>query len=69
MATSRWQVHRVLKAGGRFAIATSVVLRPLEDGVWPLCMRMFSNLDDLVPAAAAASLEALAVDTSRRRRV
>ena len=48
------EVWRVLRPGGRFAIATSVVLRPLEEGKWPLCMRMFSELSSLQPIATKA---------------
>jgi len=58
------EVWRVLRPGGRFAIATSVVLRPLEEGKWPLCMRMFSELSSLQPIATKAGFARVAIDTS-----
>ena len=58
------EVYRVLRPGGRFAVATSVLLRPLEAGTWPLCMRMFSELDSLSPIVRAAGFADVAVDTS-----
>lgn len=59
------EVHRVLKPGGRFAICTSAMLRPLEAGtVWPLCMRMFSPMSELGPACRAAGLVDVEIDAS-----
>ena len=59
------EVHRVLKPGGRFAICTSAMLRPLEeDTLWPLCMRMFSPKSELEPACIAAGLVDVDVDES-----
>lgn len=44
------QCFSVLKPGGRIAICTTVVKDPLDSHIeWPLCMRVFSNLDDIVP--------------------
>lgn len=61
------EAHRVLRPGGRLAVALSVT-RPaggLEPGVqWPLCMRMFIELDELAPVCAAAGFEQVAVDQS-----
>ena len=63
-ATAFAEVFRILKPGGRFAIATSVVLQPLEEGQWPLCMRMFSELHSRRPLATAAGFAAVELDTS-----
>jgi SAM-dependent methyltransferase/uncharacterized iron-regulated protein len=63
-ATAFAEVFRILKPGGRFAIATSVVLQPLEEGQWPLCMRMFSELHSLRPLATAAGFTSIELDTS-----
>ena len=63
-ATAFAEVFRILKPGGRFAIATSVVLQPLQEGQWPLCMRMFSELHSLRPLATAAGFAAVELDTS-----
>ena len=61
------EAHRVLRPGGRLAVALSVT-KPaggLEPGVqWPLCMRMFIELDELAPVCAAAGFEQVAVDQS-----
>jgi SAM-dependent methyltransferase/uncharacterized iron-regulated protein len=43
------ECFRVLKTGGRIAICTTVVKDHLEEDVkWPLCMRMFSKMSDIV---------------------
>jgi ubiquinone/menaquinone biosynthesis C-methylase UbiE len=44
------EIFRVLKPGGRMAICTSVVNTDLTPGVhWPICMRMFVNINELEP--------------------
>eukprot|EP00536_Pseudo-nitzschia_multiseries_P004642 jgi/Psemu1/10445/gm1.10445_g len=44
------QVYRALKPGGRMAISTTTIQRPLgTDFEWPVCMRMFANLEELKP--------------------
>ena len=60
------EAHRVLKAGGRMAIALSVLKGDgLAPGVnWPLCMQTFVPLKDLRPTAEAAGFTDVEIDTS-----
>ena len=59
------EVSRVLKPGGRFAICTSAMLKPLDGAAsWPLCMRMFAPLESLRPACEAAGLANVLIDES-----
>ena len=60
------EAHRVLKAGGRMAIALSVLKGDgLASGVnWPLCMQTFVPLKDLRPTVEAAGFTDVEIDTS-----
>lgn len=61
------EAHRVLKPGGRMAVALSVIRAPaaLEPGVhWPLCMRMFMDLAELRATCEAAGFAHVHVDES-----
>ena len=55
----------MLKPGGRFAVCTSAMIQTLDPSVqWPLCMRLFTELEQLAPACVSAGFEHVAVDTS-----
>jgi len=57
------EIYRVLKPGGRMAIATSVVKMDLEAGVhWPVCMRMFIHVDKLAPLCEEIGFTDVRVD-------
>jgi len=48
------QVYAALKPGGRMAISTTTIQSPLgTDFEWPVCMRMFANLEELGPICEA----------------
>jgi len=57
------EIYRVLKPGGRLAIATSTVKMDLKAGVhWPICMRMFIHQDKLVPICKEIGYVDVSVD-------
>lgn len=46
------QVYKALKPGGRMAVSTTTIQASQKldpDFEWPVCMRMFVNLDDIIP--------------------
>ena len=56
---------RVLRPGGRAAIALSTIKASLQPGVeWPLCIRMFVGLHELQPMVEQAGFVDVVVDTS-----
>mmetsp|Transcript_55591 Transcript_55591/g.110412 ORF Transcript_55591/g.110412 Transcript_55591/m.110412 type:complete len:464 (-) Transcript_55591:116-1507(-) len=59
------EVARVLRSGGRFAVATSTVKQALAaDGHWPLCMRMFIQVNELAPICEGLGFRDVIVDRS-----
>jgi ubiquinone/menaquinone biosynthesis C-methylase UbiE/uncharacterized iron-regulated protein len=59
------ECFRVLKKRGRIAICTTVVKDHLEENVkWPLCMRMFSKMSDIVPLLEKIGFVDIEIDLS-----
>ena len=59
------EIYRVLRPGGRMSICTSTVKQVLEVGThWPICMRMFVNIDKLEPICREIGFENIKIDTS-----
>ena len=59
------ECFRVLKNGGRIAICTTVVKDHLEGDVkWPLCMRVFSKMSDIVPLLEKIGFVDIEIDLS-----
>jgi ubiquinone/menaquinone biosynthesis C-methylase UbiE/uncharacterized iron-regulated protein len=61
------EIHRILKPGGRFSIATSTMTADVDqsDGKkWPICMRMFIHQDKLVPICEELGFKDVYLDTS-----
>lgn len=60
------EIRRVLRPGGRFAVATSTAKVRLDStGVeWPICMRTFIHIDELSPLLAQLGFEDVVVDKS-----
>ena len=55
------EIFRVLKPGGRFSVSTSTMKVQIDqaDGKqWPICMRMFVQLDDLKPICESCGFTA-----------
>merc|ERR1711865_686393 len=65
------QIHKVLRAGGRMAIACTVMrgeLPELQDGKrWPPCMEVFMKQADIEPLLADLGFECIAVDDTNAR--
>lgn len=61
------EILRVLKPGGRFSVSTSTMCAPINqaDGKqWPVCMRMFIQLEELKPLVEALGFQEVFVDLS-----
>lgn len=59
------EIYRVLKPGGRMSVCTSIVKHNLKPGVnWPLCMRMFIHIDQIVPLCQEIGFENVRYDDS-----
>ena len=61
------EIFRVLKPGGRFSVSTSTMKVQIDqaDGKqWPICMRMFVQLDDLKPICESCGFTDVLVDMS-----
>jgi hypothetical protein len=57
------QIFRILKPGGRMSICTSVVKMDLKKGVkWPLCMRMFIHVDQIIPLCKKIGFSNIKID-------
>ena len=60
------EILRVLRPGGRFAVATSTAKVRLDQAQvdWPVCMRTFIHVDELAPLLGELGFEAVVVDQS-----
>ena len=61
------EIFRVLKSGGRFSVSTSTMKVKIDqaDGKqWPICMRMFVQLDDLKSICESCGFKDVFVDMS-----
>ena len=59
------EIYRVLKPGGRMSICTSVIKLELKEGVkWPLCMRMFIHVQQIVPLCQKIGFKKINIDKS-----
>jgi len=59
------QVYQMLKPGGRMVICTSTMREQLTEGVnWPVCMRMFIEMNKLKPLCEEIGFENVRIDTS-----
>lgn len=56
------EVHKMLKPGGRMSICTTTVRKHLEGGKWPLCMRMFIELEKLKPLCEEIGFKNVSID-------
>jgi Methylase involved in ubiquinone/menaquinone biosynthesis len=56
---------RLLKSGGKIALCTTVIKDRLEDGVeWPLCMRTFAKMNEIIPMLEKAGFVDIELDLS-----
>lgn len=59
------ECHRLLKAGGRIAICTTVIKDKLEDGIeWPLCMQTFAKISEIGPLLQELGFVDIEIDLS-----
>lgn len=59
------ECFRLLKSGGKIALCTTVIKDKLEDGVeWPLCMRTFAKMNEIVPMLKKAGFVDIEIDLS-----
>ena len=58
-------VYRLLKPGGRMSICTTTVRKNLDvETQWPLCMKMFVQLDKIKPICEAIGFKNVKIDLS-----
>eukprot|EP00557_Chaetoceros_sp_GSL56_P005914 CAMPEP_0176488052 /NCGR_PEP_ID=MMETSP0200_2-20121128/6486_1 /TAXON_ID=947934 /ORGANISM="Chaetoceros sp., Strain GSL56" /LENGTH=665 /DNA_ID=CAMNT_0017884975 /DNA_START=1164 /DNA_END=3161 /DNA_ORIENTATION=- len=56
---------RLLKRDGKIALCTTVIKDRLEDGVeWPLCMRTFAKMNEILPMLEQAGFVDIEIDLS-----
>jgi AAA ATPase containing von Willebrand factor type A (vWA) domain len=59
------ECFRLLKSGGKIALCTTVIKDRLEDGVeWPLCMRTFAKMNEILPMLEKAGFADIELDLS-----
>ena len=59
------EIFRVLKNNGRISICTSVVKNNLEGDIsWPICMKMFINIQKIKPMLEEIGFKNIIIDDS-----